>query len=45
MWYVTKAVAGHMKYNNIHGSIINIGSINGDSIPAKGGKAAIIHLI
>lgn len=50
VWYVTKAVAHHMKNNNIHGSIINIGSVNGDSVPAMGGcaysisKAAVIHL-
>ena len=24
VWYVTKAVANHMKNNNIHGSIFNI---------------------
>lgn len=28
LWYVTKAVANHMKNNQIHGSIINIASIN-----------------
>jgi NADP-dependent 3-hydroxy acid dehydrogenase YdfG len=28
VWYVTKAVANHMKNNNIHGSIINIASVN-----------------
>lgn len=50
VWYVTKAVANHMKSNNIHGSIINIASINGASTPAKEGsaysisKAGVIHL-
>ncbi len=50
VWYVTKAAASHMKNNNIHGSIINISSVNGDSVPATGGcaysisKAAVIHL-
>ncbi|NRB10925.1 MAG: SDR family oxidoreductase [Rickettsiaceae bacterium] len=29
VWYVTKAIANHMKENNIAGSIINIGSVNG----------------
>ena len=49
-WYVTKAVANHMKNNNIHGSIINIGSVNGDSYlkPERSGyaisKAAIMHM-
>lgn len=50
VWYVTKAVANHMKHHDIPGSIINIGSINGEAIPVKGGaaysvsKAAVIHL-
>lgn len=50
LWYVTQAVANHMKNHKIKGSIINIGSINGDAIPAKRGaaysisKAAVIHL-
>lgn len=50
VWYVTKAVTNHMKNHGIHGSIINIGSVNGDAIPAKSGaaycisKAAVIHL-
>ncbi len=50
VWYVTKAVANHMKNHVIHGSIINIGSVNGDDIPAKCGaaysisKSAVIHL-
>ncbi len=50
VWYVTKAVAWHMKNHNIQGSIINIGSINGNSVPAMEGsaysisKAAVIHL-
>ncbi|MBS0186303.1 MAG: SDR family oxidoreductase [Proteobacteria bacterium] len=46
----TKAVANHMKNHAIHGSIINIGSVNGDQIPALSGaayslsKAGVIHL-
>lgn len=50
VWYVTKTVASHMKSHKIKGSIINIGSINGDAIPATHGaaysisKAAVIHL-
>ena len=39
VWHVTKAVANHMKNNNIHGSIINIGSVSGDLLPAQGGSA------
>lgn len=35
VWYVTKAVANHMKNHSIHGSIINIASINGDAFPYK----------
>ena len=50
VWYVTKAVATHMKNNNIHGSIINIGSVNGDNClrPEASAytvsKAAVIHM-
>ena len=50
VWYVTKAVARHLKNHNINGSIINIGSINGNSVPAMEGsaysisKAAVTHL-
>jgi len=50
VWCVTKAAVNHMRNNKIHGSIINIGSVNGDSVPATGGcaysisKAAVIHL-
>ena len=50
VWYVTKAVANHMKNNNIHGSIINIASINGEAFPYKKvtgyaiSKAAVIHM-
>lgn len=50
VWYLTKAAANHMKNHDIHGSIINVGSVNGDGVPAKGGaaysvsKAAVIHL-
>ena len=29
VWYVTKAVVNHMREHQIHGSVINIGSING----------------
>lgn len=49
-WYVTKAAAIHMKKHNIHGSIINIGSVNGDALPHKEitaysvSKAAVIHM-
>lgn len=50
VWYVTKHTANHMKQHEIHGSIINIGSVNGQALPAKNGaaysasKAAVIHL-
>ena len=50
VWYVTKAVANHMKNNNIHGSIINIASVNGEAFPYKEAtgyaisKAAVIHM-
>ena len=50
VWYVSKAVAQHMRKQHIHGAIINIGSINGDGVPAQGGsaysvsKAAVMHL-
>lgn len=50
VWYVTKAVADHMRKHNIHGSIINIGSINGDALPGVVGhaynasKAAVMQL-
>jgi NAD(P)-dependent dehydrogenase (short-subunit alcohol dehydrogenase family) len=50
VWYVTKAVANHMKLNNIQGSIINIASVNGETYPYKNqtayavSKAAIIHM-
>ena len=49
-WYVTKAAAQHMKDNNIHGSIINIASANGDYYPYEKqtayaiSKAAILHM-
>jgi NAD(P)-dependent dehydrogenase (short-subunit alcohol dehydrogenase family) len=49
-WYVTKAVAHHMKNHGIYGSIINIGSVNGDSFPYKEltayavSKAGVIHM-
>ena len=39
LWLVTKAVANHMKDNKIQGSIINIGSVSGDAVPAIGGAA------
>jgi NADP-dependent 3-hydroxy acid dehydrogenase YdfG len=35
VWCVTKAVANHMKRHHLHGSIINIGSVNGDVFPSK----------
>ena len=50
LWYVTKAVANHMKNHQIHGSIINIASINGDALPYKEAaaystsKSAVIHM-
>lgn len=50
VWYVTKAVANHMKTHGIHGSIINIGSVNGESVAEKdysayaSSKAAVIQL-
>ena len=50
VWYVTKAVANHMKDRGIHGSIVNIASINGDAFPYKEAtayavsKAAVIHM-
>lgn len=50
VWYVTKAVTNHMKNHGIHGSIINIGSVNGDSFPYKeltayaASKAGVIHM-
>jgi NAD(P)-dependent dehydrogenase (short-subunit alcohol dehydrogenase family) len=50
LWYVTKAVANHMKNYEIEGSIINIGSINGAAFPALQGaaynasKAAVMHM-
>jgi NAD(P)-dependent dehydrogenase (short-subunit alcohol dehydrogenase family) len=50
VWYVTKQVANHMKNHDIQGSIINIGSVNGDAIPAIVGasynasKAAVMHM-
>ncbi len=50
VWYVTKAAANHMKNRRIHGSIINIGSVNGqnklrDRLAAyASSKAAVIQL-
>ena len=50
VWYLTKAAANHMKNHGIHGSIINIASINGDAFPYKEAtayatsKAAVIHM-
>ncbi|MBS0236082.1 MAG: SDR family oxidoreductase [Proteobacteria bacterium] len=50
VWYVTKSAAIHMKRHDIRGSIINIGSVNGEGVPDKDGaaysvsKAAVIHL-
>jgi NAD(P)-dependent dehydrogenase (short-subunit alcohol dehydrogenase family) len=50
VWYVTKATVKHMKQQDIHGSIINIGSINGNTLPAATGssynasKAAVMHM-
>lgn len=50
VWYVTKHVANHMKNNNIHGSIINIASVNGANRLAAGfasfcaSKAAVMQM-
>jgi NAD(P)-dependent dehydrogenase (short-subunit alcohol dehydrogenase family) len=49
-WYVIKAIAEHMKTYHISGSIIHIGSVNGDATPAFGGagynvsRSATMHL-
>jgi NAD(P)-dependent dehydrogenase (short-subunit alcohol dehydrogenase family) len=49
-WYVTKAVAAHMRERHIEGSIINIGSMMGDCNVARRltayciSKAAIQHM-
>lgn len=50
LWYVTKAVANHMKSHKINGSIINIGSVNGQNKLRDGlaayasSKSAVIQL-
>ena len=50
VWYVTKIIATHMKEKGIHGSIINIASINGDRYVRSGitgyaaSKAAVIQM-
>lgn len=50
VWYITKAVGNHMKNHGIHGSIINIGSVNGaNKLAAQIGgycasKAAVMQL-
>jgi NAD(P)-dependent dehydrogenase (short-subunit alcohol dehydrogenase family) len=50
VWYVTKAAANHMKSHGIHGSIISIGSVNGQNKLRDGlaayasSKAAVIQL-
>ncbi|MDX1924292.1 MAG: SDR family oxidoreductase [Rickettsiaceae bacterium] len=50
VWYVTKAVANHMKSRRIHGSIINIASVNGQNKLREGlsayasSKAAVIQM-
>jgi len=50
VWYVSKAVTNHMRNHGIHGSIINIGSVNGANklVAQIGGycasKAAVIQL-
>jgi NAD(P)-dependent dehydrogenase (short-subunit alcohol dehydrogenase family) len=50
VWYIAKAAANHMKNHEIHGSIINIGSINGDRLMTTGGtsynasKAAVLQI-
>ncbi len=50
VWYVIKNVAKHMRKYDIHGSIINISSVNTDEVPEIGGyaysisKGSVIHL-
>lgn len=50
VWYVTKAVANHMKNHNIYGSIVNISSINGankmgpETAAYCASKAAVIQM-
>lgn len=50
LWYVTKTVANHMKSHKINGSIINIGSVNGQNKLRDGlaayasSKSAVIQL-
>jgi NAD(P)-dependent dehydrogenase (short-subunit alcohol dehydrogenase family) len=47
---MTKAVANHMRRQHLHGSIVNIGSVNGDVFPCKEltayvvSKAAVMHM-
>lgn len=51
VWYVTKASANHMKNKGIYGSIINIGSVNGNEQPSKEitayavSKAGMMHMV
>lgn len=50
VWYVTKAVAAHMKIHEISGSIINISSVNGANYLQANragycaSKAAVMHM-
>lgn len=50
VWYVTKAIAHHMKNQKIHAAIINISSVNGTNRVRKGiaayaaSKAAVIQM-
>lgn len=50
VWHVTRATVRHMRHHSIPGSIINIGSINGDASPAVAAtsynisKAAVLHM-
>lgn len=37
VWHVTKAVVNHMKQYAIEGSVINLGSVSGDAMPAFNG--------
>ncbi len=50
LWYVTKAIAGHMKEHGVAGSIINIASVGGANYSRSGlsgycaSKAAVIQI-
>ena len=50
LWHVTKVIATQMRNHKIQGSIINIGSVNGDSMPGitsaayNASKAAVLQI-